>query len=71
MTTFATVPDAPVSRFDLTIKGGKRGILVASRKVCKRSRVAQLVLDAHSGKRLRKGLKLPAACKKKKEARKK
>jgi len=70
VTTFATVPDAPVTRFDLTIKGGKRGILVASHKVCARSRVAQLVLDAHSGKRLRKGLALPAACKKKKAARK-
>jgi hypothetical protein len=27
VTTFAAVPDAPVSRFDLKIAGGKRGIL--------------------------------------------
>jgi hypothetical protein len=69
VTTFATVPDAPVSRFDLKIKGGKRGILVASHSVCKRSRVARLALEGHNGKPLRKGLKLPAACRK--QARKK
>jgi len=64
VTTFATVPDAPVSRFDLRIKGGKRGILVASHSVCKRSRLARVTLDGQNGKRIRKGQKLAAACRK-------
>jgi len=58
------VPDAPVSRFDLRIKGGKRGILVASHSVCKRSRLARVALDGQNGKRIRKGQKLAAACRK-------
>jgi hypothetical protein len=63
VTTFASVPDAPVSRFDLRIAGGKRGILVATRGVCGRSRVAKLALRAHSGRALRRQHKLGAACK--------
>jgi hypothetical protein len=33
-TTFDVVPDAPVTRFALTMKGGKRGILVNADDVC-------------------------------------
>jgi hypothetical protein len=33
-TTFDVVPDAPVTRFALTLKGGKRGILVNAEDVC-------------------------------------
>jgi hypothetical protein len=32
--TFDVVPDAPVTRFSLTLKGGKRGILVNADNVC-------------------------------------
>jgi hypothetical protein len=64
VTTFAGIPDAPISRFDLQIAGGKRGILVATRGVCGRSRVARLSLEAHSGKRLGKRHRLGAACRK-------
>jgi hypothetical protein len=66
ITTFASVPDAPVSRFDLRIRGGKRGILVATRGVCGRPRAAKLALDAHSGKTQRKSRKVGAACRKRK-----
>src|SRR5690606_36174088 len=31
---FPMVPDAPVSRFELTMRGGNRGILVNSRDLC-------------------------------------
>lgn len=33
--TFAQVPDAPVSKFVLELKGGKQGLLVNSRNLCK------------------------------------
>jgi hypothetical protein len=33
-TTFATVPDAPVSKFVLTMQGGRKGLLVNSRNLC-------------------------------------
>jgi hypothetical protein len=32
--TFETVPDQPVSRFTLTMQGGKKGLLVNSRELC-------------------------------------
>ncbi len=33
-TSFESVPDAPVSRFVLTMRGGKRGLIVNSRDLC-------------------------------------
>jgi hypothetical protein len=50
-TVFAAVPDAPVTKFVLTMRGGAKGLLVNSRNLCKRPVRAQLVMDAHSGKR--------------------
>jgi hypothetical protein len=41
-TDFDLVPDAPVSRFDLTLFGGKRGLLVNSRNTCKRNRLRKI-----------------------------
>ena len=37
-TTFATVPDAPVTKFDLDLMGGKRGLLINSINLCSESR---------------------------------
>jgi hypothetical protein len=34
--TFEVVPDAPVSRFELEMKGGKKGLLVISENLCSR-----------------------------------
>jgi hypothetical protein len=34
-TTFASVPDAPVSRFVLTMQGGKKGLLENSTNICR------------------------------------
>lgn len=36
--TFDTVPDVPVSKFVLTLRGGKKGLLVNSRNQCPRKR---------------------------------
>ena len=42
VTTFAGIPDAPLSAFDLTIDGGKHGILVVSgADVCKATQIAR------------------------------
>jgi hypothetical protein len=52
--TFPTVPDAPVSRFELSLKGGKKGILVVTngRNVCKGKQVATVNIAAQNGRRV-------------------
>jgi uncharacterized repeat protein (TIGR01451 family) len=47
--TFEGVPDAPASKFTLTLKGGKRGLLVNSRNICKGKNRATATFTAHSG----------------------
>lgn len=62
-TVFSTVPDVPVSKFVLTMKGGKKGLLVNSRDLCERPAYSFLNLRAHNGKKLRKKrlpLRVPA-----------
>jgi hypothetical protein len=52
VTTFGAVPDAPVSRFELTLKGGSGGILAAVRNdICSRRQVARARFDGQNGKR--------------------
>ncbi|MBA3866952.1 MAG: hypothetical protein H0X42_11515 [Solirubrobacterales bacterium] len=48
--TFAMVPDAPVSRFVLSLKGGKQGLLQNSANLCKVSNVAHVALRGQNGK---------------------
>jgi hypothetical protein len=62
--TFGTVPDAPVSRFELTLNGGKRGILVVNGNPCRRDRVADALMDGQNGKRADRGVKIGMPCKK-------
>jgi hypothetical protein len=48
--TFDDLPDAIVSKFSLTIDGGKNGILaVSNADICKRSQIADEQLDGHNG----------------------
>jgi hypothetical protein len=49
-TTFASVPDAPVSRFVLTMQGGKKGLLVNSTDLCNDTHRASVKMDAQSGR---------------------
>ena len=67
--TFDTVPDVPVSRFVLTIRGRQeKGLLINSRNLCARKQFAKLNLTAQNGKKLtKKKLKLRTPCKKKKK----
>jgi hypothetical protein len=53
VTTFNTIPDAPVSKFTLTINGGRKGILVITGRgqtICGKSQVANADFGAQSGK---------------------
>jgi hypothetical protein len=49
-TTFETVPDVPVTKFTLKMKGGKKGLLVNSRNLCKAPGRAVAKLGAQNGK---------------------
>jgi hypothetical protein len=47
-TTFAGVPDAPVSKFVLAMQGGKKGLIVNSTNLCARKQRAQVKFTAHN-----------------------
>jgi hypothetical protein len=53
VTTFSTIPDAPVSKFTLQITGGPKGLLVITgrgRTICGKAQVANGQFGAQSGK---------------------
>lgn len=53
VTTFGSLPDAPITRFTLTISGGKHGIIATTRDICKTSKSslkATVALAGHHGK---------------------
>lgn len=64
VTTFADVPDAPISRFDLTLGGGKKGILVVTgrRSVCSGAQVAALDMRGQNGKRTSRDATIKTPC---------
>jgi hypothetical protein len=49
-TTFDSVPDAPVSRFVLQMKGGAKGLLVNSTDICRGSHKASVAMRAQNGR---------------------
>jgi hypothetical protein len=76
VTTFGQVPDAPVSRFDIKIDGGKKGILVITRtrkakiNLCAKpnSHSAGVALDGQNGKRAGFATTVKTPCAKAKKA---
>jgi hypothetical protein len=71
--TFASVPDAPISRFDLGIKGGKNGILVVTKRrdgsninLCSGRQVAKVGMNGHNGRRYSKSIGVRPPCAKRK-----
>jgi len=50
-TRFQNVPDAPISRFALNLKGEKGGLLVNNRDLCKAKQRAGLTLVGQNGRR--------------------
>ena len=57
-TVFSGVPDVPVSKFVLNMRGGKKGLLVNSRDLCLKPNFSVLNFKAQNGKKLHKK-KLP------------
>lgn len=74
---FDTVPDAPISRFNLNINGGKNGILVVTRtrkaklNLCKGKHVAEADTDGQNGKRHDFDVRMKTPCPKPKAKTKK
>jgi hypothetical protein len=79
--SFNTVPDVPVSRFELTVRGGKKGILTNSLNICGKRKGkkakpktlrASVKLFAQNGKKANnKRLKLKTPCAKSAKKKKK
>lgn len=65
-TTFDRVPDVPVTKFVLTLPGGKHGLLVASTNLCKKPVRAIVQLKGQNGKKANKRTKVRTPCGKKK-----
>ncbi len=70
--TFASVPDAPITRFNLNIKGGKNGILAVTRtrrgriNICNSRQTAQADFDAQNGRAHDRNIRIATPCKNKK-----
>lgn len=48
--TFEAVPDAPVTKFTLTMQGGKKGLLVNSTNLCRSTHRTLVAFDGQNGK---------------------
>jgi hypothetical protein len=66
--TFEAVPDAPVSRFVLEMKGGKKyGLLENSENICLKPQRASARFTAQNGRIVQQRPKIGNSCKKKKQ----
>jgi hypothetical protein len=64
VTTFANLPDAPVRSVDVTITGGKHGILVVSNaNLCAATQLAEVRIDGQNGKIFDRDVVLSTPCK--------
>jgi hypothetical protein len=61
-TSFEGVPDAPVSKFVLTMRGGKRGLLVNSRDICGHPSFSKVDFGGQNGKTSRIKPRLKNEC---------
>ncbi len=66
-TTFESVPDAPVSKFTLTMQGGKKGLLENSKDLCNSVNKADVKFTAQNGKTANYKTPLTNRCKKAKK----
>ena len=68
--TFANVPDAPISQFNLNIKGGKTGILAVTRtrkarfNLCAGRHIAEVDNDGQNGRRHDFDVRMKTPCSK-------
>jgi hypothetical protein len=64
--TFTQIPDAPVSKFELTLEAGKKGLLVVSaRNLCAKKQLADSKFMGHANRGLIWKPEVRADCKKK------
>jgi hypothetical protein len=61
-TTFANIPDLPVSKFVLTLPGGKHGLLVASTNLCAKPVRGVIRLEGQNGKTITRHPKIQRPC---------
>ena len=61
-TTFGRVPDVPVTKFVLTLPGGKKGLLVNSRSLCVKPVKAIIRMKAQNGRKANSKPKLRTPC---------
>ena len=66
-TRFLSVPDAPVSRFEMNLFGGRRGLIENSEDLCAKKPVARVRLAAQSGKVKAQNLAIETSCGKRKD----
>jgi hypothetical protein len=64
-TTFGRVPDVPVSKFVMTLPGGKHGLLVASRNLCEKPVEGIIRFKAQNGRKVHRKSRLRTPCSKK------
>jgi hypothetical protein len=68
--SFESIPDLPVSKFILTMQGGKKGLIVNSRNLCARTSRATVRFSGQNGRRHNFSPRVkPAGCKGKKAKR--
>ncbi|HEX5990707.1 MAG TPA: hypothetical protein VFY75_10915 [Solirubrobacterales bacterium] len=61
-TTFGRVPDVPVSKFVMTLPGGKKGLLVNSTNLCAKPVRAIIRIKAQNGRKANRKPKLRTPC---------
>jgi hypothetical protein len=61
-TTFGRVPDVPVSKFVMTLPGGKKGLLINSTDLCAKPVRAIIRIRAQNGKKINSKPKLRTPC---------
>jgi len=66
--TFAAVPDAPLTKAVIRMQGGRKGLIVNSRNLCKAPARARVQIAAHNGRRRTLRPKMRTSCKQKKRA---
>jgi hypothetical protein len=64
--TIFDTPDVPVSRFVLSLLGGRKGLLINSKNLCKSPPKASLRLRGQNGKRLSRKTRIRTSCGKRK-----
>src|SRR6202012_1990161 len=70
-TTFGQIPDLPVSKFVLTLPGGKHGLLQASTNLCAKPVKGIIRLEGQTGKKSNRHVRIQTPCGGKKKKSKK